>query len=150
MNTNLKPDPLDNIRRYYGKVLQSSNDLKADACSATESLPQYISKLIADVHLRLASAFTVVAHHCRRRSMAARCSTSVEDLAAGIADNSVDAIFSNCMINLPPDKTVDILAATRYARHFRVIGDKLTHYGLFDCGAAVANVLIVVGGPICC
>lgn len=32
--------------------------------------------------------------------------------------------------------TADMLAATRYARHFRVTGDKTTHYGLFDCGPA--------------
>jgi arsenite methyltransferase len=30
--------------------------------------------------------------------------------------------------------TADMLARTRYARHFRVSGDKTVHYGLFDCG----------------
>jgi len=30
--------------------------------------------------------------------------------------------------------TADMLSRTRYARHFRVQGDKTTHHGLFDCG----------------
>ncbi|MBI3676989.1 MAG: methyltransferase domain-containing protein [Proteobacteria bacterium] len=29
--------------------------------------------------------------------------------------------------------TADMIARTRYAPHFRLIGDKSTHYGLFDC-----------------
>lgn len=32
--------------------------------------------------------------------------------------------------------TADMISATRYARHFRVTGDKSVHYGLFDCGPA--------------
>ena len=32
--------------------------------------------------------------------------------------------------------TVDMVSATRYARHFRVVGDKARHFGLFDCGPA--------------
>jgi len=30
--------------------------------------------------------------------------------------------------------TADMIAASRYAPHFRVIGDKSIHHGLFDCG----------------
>lgn len=30
--------------------------------------------------------------------------------------------------------TADMLAATRYARHFRIDGNKSRHFGLFDCG----------------
>ncbi len=30
--------------------------------------------------------------------------------------------------------TADMVSRTRYARHFRVQGDKSVHYGLFDCG----------------
>lgn len=29
--------------------------------------------------------------------------------------------------------TADMISATRYAKHFRVSGDKTVHYGLFDC-----------------
>lgn len=34
--------------------------------------------------------------------------------------------------------TADMLGATRYARHFRIDGDKSTHFGLFQCGPAAA------------
>jgi arsenite methyltransferase len=34
--------------------------------------------------------------------------------------------------------TADMLAATRYAPHFEVRGDKSVHYGLFDCGPGPA------------
>lgn len=30
--------------------------------------------------------------------------------------------------------TADMLSRTRYAPHFRALGDKETHYDLFDCG----------------
>jgi arsenite methyltransferase len=36
--------------------------------------------------------------------------------------------------------TADMLAQTRYAKHFRVTGDKATHFGLFDCAPAGATV----------
>ncbi|MEN3976867.1 methyltransferase domain-containing protein [Emcibacter sp. SYSU 3D8] len=47
--------------------------------------------------------------------------------------------------------TADMISRTRYAPHFQVIGDKSTHYGLYDCGPAPAGAL--EGGdafPSCC
>lgn len=41
MNATVKPDALEDIRLYYGEVLQSSGDLKTGACCATESLPRH-------------------------------------------------------------------------------------------------------------
>lgn len=35
--------------------------------------------------------------------------------------------------------TADMLAGSRLARHFQLIGDKSVHYGLFDCGPAPAK-----------
>jgi len=35
--------------------------------------------------------------------------------------------------------TFDMLAGTRYAEHFELIGDKRTHFGLFDCGPTRAS-----------
>lgn len=35
--------------------------------------------------------------------------------------------------------TADMVSHTRYAKHFRVTGDKSVHYGLFDCGPAPAT-----------
>lgn len=45
--------------------------------------------------------------------------------------------------------TADMLAATRYAPHFRVDGDKRTHFGLFDCGPT-GTAAPVAGGAACC
>ncbi len=35
--------------------------------------------------------------------------------------------------------TADMLARTRYAKHFGISGDKSAHFGLFDCGPAPAS-----------
>ncbi|MGH8759903.1 MAG: methyltransferase domain-containing protein [Burkholderiales bacterium] len=35
--------------------------------------------------------------------------------------------------------TADMIGRTRYARHFRVAGDKSVHYGLFDCGPSTLS-----------
>jgi arsenite methyltransferase len=35
--------------------------------------------------------------------------------------------------------TADMVGQTRYAPHFKVIGDKAVHYGLFDCGPAARS-----------
>jgi arsenite methyltransferase len=34
--------------------------------------------------------------------------------------------------------TADMVSRTRYAKHFRLTGDKSVHYGLFDCGPGPA------------
>lgn len=44
--------------------------------------------------------------------------------------------------------TADMLSKTRYARHFRVDGNKSVHYGLFDCKPAAADA--TAAGPGCC
>lgn len=44
--------------------------------------------------------------------------------------------------------TADMLAATRYAPYFRIVGDKTTHYGLFDCGPAPVGA--AAGAASCC
>jgi len=44
--------------------------------------------------------------------------------------------------------TADMVGATRYARHFRVTGDKRVHYGLFDCAPASAPA--ASAGGACC
>lgn len=46
--------------------------------------------------------------------------------------------------------TADMLAATRYAPHFRVDGDKRTHFGLFDCGPESGSGSAPAGGAAAC
>ena len=44
--------------------------------------------------------------------------------------------------------TADMISKTRYAKHFRVVGEKSVHHGLFDCGPTPAAV--TAGGGACC
>jgi ubiquinone/menaquinone biosynthesis C-methylase UbiE len=47
--------------------------------------------------------------------------------------------------------TADMLSMTRYARHFDVIGDKTTHFGLFPCGPAdTSTATALAAGSGCC
>ena len=36
--------------------------------------------------------------------------------------------------------TAAMVGETRYAPHFRVVGDRSTHYGPFDCGPSLSPV----------
>ena len=46
--------------------------------------------------------------------------------------------------------TADMVGATRYARHFRVDGDKSRHFGLFDCGPGAGVVSAAASTAGCC
>ena len=40
----------DQVKDYYGKVLQTSDDLKTDACCTDEGLPDYLKPILSKVH----------------------------------------------------------------------------------------------------
>lgn len=46
--------------------------------------------------------------------------------------------------------TADMISATRYARHFRVTGDKSVHYGLFDCAPSGVTQATEAGAKAGC
>ncbi len=46
--------------------------------------------------------------------------------------------------------TADMLARTRYAEHFRVDGDRSTHFGLFPCAPALPSAADTGAGGACC
>ncbi|MEO7149923.1 MAG: methyltransferase domain-containing protein [Rhodanobacteraceae bacterium] len=46
--------------------------------------------------------------------------------------------------------SADMLTRSRYARHFRIDGDRRRHFGLFDCAPATATVATVGAGAPCC
>lgn len=46
--------------------------------------------------------------------------------------------------------TADMVQRTRFAKHFRVIGEKTTHYGLFDCGPTPNALSAPVASGACC
>lgn len=39
-----------NVRDYYGKVLQSSDDLQTDACCTLDDTPDYLRPILANIH----------------------------------------------------------------------------------------------------
>jgi SAM-dependent methyltransferase len=45
--------------------------------------------------------------------------------------------------------TADMISRTRYGTHFKVVGDKQTHYGLFDCGPVKSTQPVTSGGACC-
>ena len=153
----------ESIKAYYGKVLQSSNDLKSNACCTAEGMPSQLRPILASLHNEVKDKFygcgspippllegktvldlgsgsgrdcyllsKLVGAHGRvigvdmtqeQLEIASRHidyhtklygyhqpnvefhQGYIEDLRGlGIADNSVDAVVSNCVINLSPDK----------------------------------------------
>ena len=157
-------DSLDSIKEYYGKVLQSNNDLKTSACCTAESIPLHLRNILKLIHNEVITKFygcgspipfidlegktvldlgsgsgrdcyllsklvgptgkvigvdmtdeqlEVARRHQDYHQKAFGHTKSnitfvkgyIEDLkTAGIADNSIDLVVSNCVINLSPNK----------------------------------------------
>ncbi|HEY5612238.1 MAG TPA: methyltransferase domain-containing protein [Lysobacter sp.] len=51
------PTAHDDIRHYYGQVLQSSGDLRTGACCPLEAMPETVRTLLADVHPEVTERF---------------------------------------------------------------------------------------------
>ncbi len=151
------------IREYYGKVIQSKDDLKTSACCASDAIPRRLRDIVKEIEPEIVSKFygcgspipqdldgcTVLDLGCGtgrdvyiasrlvgesgqvigvdmtteqldvarkhtdaqmkrfgfNRSNVRFLDGYIEDLAtAGVEDNSVDVVISNCVINLSPDK----------------------------------------------
>ncbi|OAI17564.1 methyltransferase domain-containing protein [Methylomonas koyamae] len=45
--------------------------------------------------------------------------------------------------------TADMLSGSRYGRHFQVLGDKSTHFGLFDCVLGPRSTITQADGACC-
>ena len=48
---------LEDVRRYYGEVLQSTRDLKTSACCVAEAMPPALRTLLEDVHPEVRDRF---------------------------------------------------------------------------------------------
>jgi arsenite methyltransferase len=46
--------------------------------------------------------------------------------------------------------TAAMLSETRYAKHFKIVGDRSTHFGLFDCAPASAATVVTGTSGACC
>jgi len=156
-------DIRDNVRDYYGRVVQNTADLKTSACCTPEDLPGHIKSALANIDDEILERFygcgspiplavegcTILDLGCgagrdvyvaaqlvgqsgsvigvdmteeqlisadrhadsqMRRFGFATANVDfrygyIEDLAAaGVADESVDVVISNCVLNLSPDK----------------------------------------------
>ena len=47
----------DNVKDYYGKVLNSSADLQTDACCTIDSLPDYLKPVLANIHPEVSARY---------------------------------------------------------------------------------------------
>ena len=47
----------ENVQDYYGKVLQSSDDLQTNACCTDIALPQHLKEAMAAIHDDVASRY---------------------------------------------------------------------------------------------
>ncbi|MEM9014828.1 MAG: methyltransferase domain-containing protein [Pseudomonadota bacterium] len=47
----------DNVKKYYGEVLQSSGDLQTDACCTFDDMPAYLKPILANIHDEVASRY---------------------------------------------------------------------------------------------
>ncbi len=45
--------------------------------------------------------------------------------------------------------TADMVGSTRYGRHFKLMGEKAVHYGMFDCGPMPSAAASATGGACC-
>jgi ubiquinone/menaquinone biosynthesis C-methylase UbiE len=53
----MNADPHLDVRRYYGEVLQSSQDLKTGACCTADAMPWHLRGLMADLHPEIVNRF---------------------------------------------------------------------------------------------
>lgn len=47
----------DQVKEYYGKVLQGSDDLKTDACCTTTNLPVYLKQVLGKIHAEVLTRY---------------------------------------------------------------------------------------------
>ncbi|MGH8455969.1 MAG: methyltransferase domain-containing protein [Stenotrophobium sp.] len=50
-------DVIDSVREYYGKVLQSSADLKTSVCCVAGAMPVHLAEIVAQVHPEVRDRF---------------------------------------------------------------------------------------------
>ena len=48
---------LDKVKKYYGKVLNCTTDLKTSACCTAESLPEYQRRILEEIEIKIVDKF---------------------------------------------------------------------------------------------
>lgn len=48
---------IETVKNYYGKTLQSSSDLKTEACCTPDDMPMYVRRLLSNIHPEVLSKY---------------------------------------------------------------------------------------------
>jgi arsenite methyltransferase len=117
-------DPIHNqIQEYYGKTLQSSQDLKTSCCTAGAPPPEH-REIMALIDDEIVSRF----YGCGSPIPDAVEGLTVLDLGCGTGR---DCYVLSKLVGPEGSVTASMLMETRFARHFDVSGDRNMHYGHF-------------------
>jgi arsenite methyltransferase len=147
---------LADIRRYYGEVLQSSNDLKTGACCTIDAMPSHLRRLLDDVHPQVKERF----YGCGSPLPPALTGMTVLDLGCGTGR---DAYLLSRLVGetgqvIGVDMTAEQLQLARshqqwhaerygYARsNIRFVDGYIED--LAECGIADASVDVVVSNCV--
>jgi arsenite methyltransferase len=74
-----KKTGLESVKEYYGKILQTNQDLKTSACCTTDSMPLYLREILKDVHDEVKDKF----YGCGSPIPLQLAGTTVLDLGSG-------------------------------------------------------------------
>ena len=147
---------LADIRNYYGKVLQSSSDLKTGACCTIDAMPAHLRQLLEDVHPQVRERF----YGCGSPLPPALDGMTVLDLGCG---SGRDAYLLSRLVGehgrvIGVDMTAEQLKAARVHQqwHAQRYGHARSNVEFVDgyiedlaaCGIADASVDVVVSNCV--
>ncbi len=146
----------EEVRHYYGEVLQSTGDLKTGACCPSESMPPSLRSLLADIHPEIKDRF----YGCGSPLPPVVSGTTVLDLGCGTGRDVylLSRLVGKCGRVIGVDMTPEQLAvasrhqawqAERYGyakSNVRLIEGRIED--LAACGIADASVDIVISNCV--
>ena len=147
---------LNDIRNYYGKVLQSSSDLKTGACCTIDAMPAHLRQMLEDVHPQIRERF----YGCGSPLPPALDGMTVLDLGCG---SGRDAYLLSRLVGehgrvIGVDMTAEQLEAARAHQqwHAQRYGHARSNIEFVDgyiedlaaCGIADASVDVVVSNCV--
>ena len=147
---------IDDVRHYYGEVLQSSSDLKTGACCPAEAMPEHLRPLLADLHPEVTDRF----YGCGSPLPPALAGATVLDLGCGtgrdvyLLSRLVGEHGRVIGIDMTPEQLA--VAARHQAWHAERYGHVRSNVTLVDgliedlasCGIADASVDVVVSNCV--
>ena len=151
-----KPSDHEEVRHYYGEVLQSTSDLKTGACCPSESMPPALRSLLADIHPDITARF----YGCGSPLPPVVSCKTVLDLGCGTGRDVylLSKLVGECGRVIGVDMTPEQLAvASRHqAWQAERYGHKKSNVRLVEgriedlaaCGIADASVDIVISNCV--